>query len=97
MKKFSDYVYNSNNASTEVERHDTNNVNSQNMEELIDKYSKFSSNELMNEFVKMTIERKKRGELKEQEIAQLKNTLAQYLSEEQKNNLDRILNMVNNV
>ena len=67
------------------------------LEDLIDKYSSLDSNSLMQEFIKLTLEKKKRGELSSSEINNLKNMLLPYLNEEQRKNLERLLNVVNNV
>ena len=38
------------------------------LEEMINKYSGFSENKLMNEFIKLTLEKKKRGQLSNNEL-----------------------------
>ena len=61
-----------------------NNINLNNVENSINKYSNYSEDELMNEFLKVTKERKSKGEINAEEIENLKNTLYPMLTEEQK-------------
>lgn len=101
MSKFSEYIK-SEHSKTNSEELGQNkksalNNNHADVEKLIDKYSSYSKDNLMSEFLKLTLEKKKRGELKESDIEMLKSTLAPMLTEEQKCNLNDILEMVRNV
>ena len=64
---------------------------------MINEYSKLSRNELMNEFIKLTIDKKKRGELSDSELTSIKKTIIPYLNDEQKIMLEKLLSMVENV
>lgn len=94
MKNFSDFL-NENNTKTQINQ--DNVQDNQKLEEMIDKYSSYSNDQLMSEFMRLTIEKKKKGELKKEELMSIKETISPMLSVEQKINLDRIINMVDNV
>ena len=47
--------------------------------------------------MKLTLEKKKKGVLDEKELNNIKSTIEPFLNDEQKSNLDKILNMVRNV
>ena len=93
MSNFSDYIKEENNRFEEK----VSVTEKQNLEDLINKYSSYSKNDLMSEFLKMTLEKKKKGELSSSEINNLKSTIVPFLNSEQKENLDKILQMVENV
>lgn len=93
MSNFSDYIKEENNRVEEK----VSVTEKQNLEEMINKYSSYSKNDLMSEFLKMTLEKKKKGELSSSEINNLKSTIVPFLNSEQKENLDKILQMVENV
>lgn len=77
---------------------DRKNVSDENdINDMINKYSTYSSNELINEFIKLTIEKKRRGELSGGEIDAIRNTIIPYLNSEQVVELDKLLQMVRNV
>jgi len=100
MANFSDFVNNNNTQETKINSENSNkseDVNKENLENLIDKYSKYNSNDLMGEFLRLTIEKKKRGELKKEELQTIKQTIYPYLNDEQKQNLNSIIDMVDNV
>lgn len=95
MGNFSDYI-------KRADINNSDNINLDNdkkevLEKLIEKYSSLSDNDLMKEFLKMTIERKKQGKLNEEELAILKSTILPYLDEAQKNTLENLLEMIKNV
>lgn len=96
MRNFSDYI---NSPESEVNKKSKNmsNENTVDLEKLIDKYSSLSDNDLMKEFVKMTIERKKQGNLSNAELENLKNTIVPYLNESQKETMGKILELIKNV
>ena len=95
MSKFSDFV-NANN-SFETMNGNKESVGNEKMEDLIEKYSSYSQADLLSEFMKLTNEKKKKGELNESELNSLKQTISPFLNNEQKNNLDKIMNVINNV
>lgn len=108
MERFSDYLNkhsneHSNNKKEQEEKGNEYNNTSKNryseedLYNMIEKYSTYSSNELMREFLKLTLEKKKNGELDNKAIVTLKETLTPMLNEEQKDNLNKILEMVENV
>lgn len=106
MNKFSDYIKNSesNNAtfcskknSDSIKNAEKSKYDQTQLEEMIEKYSSFDNSSLMNEFIKLTLEKKKRGELTQGEINGLKSTLLPFLSAEQRVNLEKILDVVSNV
>ena len=49
----------------------------------------------MGEFLRLTIEKKKRGELKKEELQTIKQTIYPYLNDEQKQNLNQVKMKVN--
>lgn len=103
MGNFSDFIKNENNTYKNNNESDIKNnnidenANKIKLEEMINNYKGLSQSELMNEFIKMTMKKKKDGTLKESELENIKKTILPYLTEEQKINLENILNMVRNV
>lgn len=93
MGNFSDYI---NSTNIDDEKNIKNNKNEK-LEDLIENYSKLSDNDLMKEFLKLTIERKKQGSLSDGELETLKSTILPYLDEKQKNTLENLLEMIKNV
>lgn len=94
MGNFSDYIKRTN---LDSENNNVVNKSDENLEEMIDKYSKLSDNDLMKEFLKLTIEKKKQGKLNDKELEILKNTITPYLDDNQKNSLENLLDMIKNV
>jgi len=94
VANFSDFIKNSNNE-TNVKKEEK--VSQENMEELINKYSKLDNNSLMKEFIKMTIDKKKKGELSNSEINSIKSAILPYLNTEQVSQLEKLLDLVENV
>jgi len=78
MSKFSDY------SKSYTKEDIKNETNKESLEEVYNKYSKLDNDALMNEFIKVSLERKKRGELSDSYFENIKNTLFPYLTEEQK-------------
>lgn len=74
-----------------------NQNNYEDLEDLIDKYSRLGSDDLMKKFLEMTITKKKKGELNEENLRALKNTVLPYLNEDQVQSLNNILDIVKNV
>ncbi len=99
MGNFSDYINSTNiNKTTSGEsRKEIKECSYENLEKLIDKYSSLDDDILMKEFLKMTIERKKQGNLSESELEILKSTILPYLNDKQKESLEKILEIVRNV
>ena len=97
MSNFSDYIKNNSQGEKSSNNKNVNTnsqLNEQNLEKLIDKYSSYSSNDLLSEFIKLTIEKKKKGELNNQELQKIKSTIVPFLSQEQKSKLDEIIELV---
>ena len=67
------------------------------LESMINKYSELSEDRLLSEFLKLTLEKRKRGELSEKELQNLRSTLVPVLNTQQIESLDKILEMVKNV
>lgn len=95
MSNFSEYIRNNKNVTGDNEdRKKEKKYSKQDLKDMIDRYSGYGQDQLMKEFVKLTLEKKRRGELKDSEIEKLKNTLFPMLTDEQKNNLNQLLEMV---
>lgn len=62
----------------------------QNAEQIIDKYSNFSNDELLSELIKQTNQKKQNGSLDNQKLDQIYTTLSSILPQENKQNLDEI-------
>jgi hypothetical protein len=90
MSNFSDFINknigNDNTGSAAYSKED--------LQSKIDKYSNYSEDKLLNEFVKLTMEKKKRGELLDVELENLKNTISPMLNIEQKKSLERLIQLV---
>ena len=93
--KFSDYIENDIFISDKGKIGDEYIVsdNVESTEKLIDKYSKYSTDELMNEFIKMTEEKKRNGTLGA-DIDRYNKVLEPYLTEEQKSRMKDIFDKV---
>ena len=90
MNKFSDFAKN-NQFSNRVDMEENN---KEKVESYMNKYINLSQQDLMKEFMKLTNQRKANGEFNQAEIDKIKETLNSYLTEEQKHNLESIINMV---
>lgn len=104
MKKFSDFMDKRIDESDEIRAGEKTDMQDkkrdytqEDLSKLIDKYSTYSGSDLMSEFLKLTMEKKSRGELDRKSIETLKNTLSPMLNAEQKNSLNKILEMIENV
>ena len=99
MGNFNEYI-NTNNEEecvrTNTEKNTSRPTNDK-LEEMISEYQKLSDNELMNEFMRLTLEKKRKGELDSRELNNVKNTILPFLNNEQKTHLEKIINMVENV
>lgn len=96
MGNFSDYIKN-NNENKNIKQNTNKKLDEQDLEKLIDKYSDMNSDALLQEFMRMTIEKKRRGELTNSELENIKNTMLPYLNENQKNSLAKMMEMIKNV
>ena len=100
MSNFSDYIKteNSSNANNSNDAKKANKKYTQEeLEDMINNYSQYDNNKLMSEFLRLTLEKKRKGELRLEELEKIKNTLYPMLNEEQKSKLNQILEMVKNV
>ena len=97
MAKFSDYIKEDNLKNISNESKTTNTAEKQNLENLINKYSSYSEEKLLSEFIKLTIEKKSRGELTKDELSNMYNVISPMLNSEQKKKLNELINMVENV
>lgn len=66
----------------------------ENITNMYDKYSQFSSDELLSEFIKTSKQRRADGTLNDSELARMKETLLPFLSEEQKGRLNQLLDLI---
>ena len=98
MANFSDFIKNEKHSDNinNTKTNDEKQVNKDDLEDMINSYSKLGQDELLNEFMKLTLEKKKKGVLDEKELNNIKSTIEPFLNEEQKSILDKILNMVRN-
>ena len=95
-KNFSDYI-----KSQKKDSYDTVSKNAsvkkEELEKLIERYSGLSEDKLISEFIKMTIERKKQGNLDSQEMVRIRSTIEPFLNEQQKQNLNKVFELIDNV
>lgn len=96
MGNFSDYIKN-NNGNKNIKQNTNKKLDEQDLEKLIDKYSDMNSDALLQEFMRMTIEKKRRGELTNSELENIKKTMLPYLNENQKNSLAKMMEIIKNV
>ena len=89
MNKFSEFIKDEKNATVENSTQLDDNISA-----LIEKYSKLSNDELMSEFIKEGEKKKQNGELDDNHITKIKSILAPYLSQEQSEKLNNLLNKV---
>lgn len=101
MQNFSDYIKNnkSNKSSSVSEDYkiEGDSKTKENLQSKIDEYSNYSSDKLISEFVRLTIEKKRKGELTDFELEKLKSTITPMLNDEQKKTLENLMQMVKNV
>ena len=95
MKNFSDFI--NNNREESIKTESKKEYSNDDLQSMIDRYSGYSNDALMNEFIRLTLEKKKRGELNSGELEKLKSTIEPMLNQEQKVALENIMNMVKNV
>ena len=86
----------SNKAFDETKNNENINIsyeNRENIENLVNKYSNFSSDELMQEFLKITENKRRNGTLNN-DLDRMKTTLSPFLNDEQINKMNDIINKV---
>jgi len=86
MAKFSEYIKN-----------DIPKVSSERESEIndmVNKYSGYSEDELVNEFVRQTNLKRQSGEMDDAGLDKIKDTLSPYLNKEQQARLNEIMKMV---
>jgi len=88
-KRFSEYQSDNN-----YKYINPNGVNTQDLNSLVDMYSHKSSEELMKEFVKLSNQKKANGTLNESYIGNLRNAIFPYLTNEQKQLFEDLINGV---
>ena len=69
------------------------NIDTKNVEDLINKYSSYSEKELMQELIKLSNEKKQNGTLN-QDLNNFSNVLSPYLNEEQKSKMNDLFNKI---
>ncbi len=95
MANFSEFNWNENENKKTASSGDRN--EKQKLEDLIDKYSSLDSNALIKEFMKMTMEKKQRGELSNSELNSIAEMILPYLDDKQKQSLKTLMEVVKNV
>lgn len=90
MKKFSDFS----NERLEKEQN-TNNNEREKIENMYNKYSKMDKNSLLNEFIKISTEKRRSGELTKEYVQNLRNNIYPYLNNEQKQYFEHLVNLEN--
>ena len=98
--KFSDFLnteINDNNKInekiSEKKFENNSNIDTKNVEDLINKYSTYSEKELMQELIKLSNEKKQNGTLN-QDLNNFSNVLRPYLNEEQKSKMNDLFNKI---
>ncbi len=98
--KFSDFLnteINDNNKInekiSEKKFENNSNIDTKNVEDLINKYSTYSEKELMQELIKLSNEKKQNGTLN-QDLNNFSNVLSPYLNEEQKSKMNDLFNKI---
>ena len=96
--KFGDYTNRNLNSFADRNKHildDFKQNNSQQyneLNEIINKYSNMSQNQIFNEFIKVAEQKKQDGTLTLEYINNIRNTLFPYLTDEQKNIFNNLVN-----
>ena len=93
MSNFSDFMKESNQRNSESDKVKTN----QEMEKMIDQYSALSENDLMQEFIKKTVEQKRNGRLNSVELNNIKSKISPMLNDEQNKKLNELIMMVDGI
>ena len=90
MAKFSDFVKEDISCNKNYRKE----VKKEDVSELIDKYSTYSEDDLMKEFLEESKKQKDSGELSNEKISKIKSVLSPYLDEQQKQKLEDLIKMV---
>lgn len=86
MGSFSDFLKEDNSVKSKIQE--------QNINDLIDKYSTYNEDDLMEEFLKEGKLKKDNGELDDNQLDKVRKILTPYLSAEQQEKLNNLLDMV---
>lgn len=96
MSNFSEYIKNTS-YKIDNDKKENKDISHKKLEDMINKYSGLGQEQLMNEFLKLTMEKKKKGELNTSELESIKSILKPMLNSEQNQSLNSIIEMVKNV
>lgn len=94
LKSFSEYKMKNKKVNENVTNGEKN---TEKYENIIKNYEKLSDNELLNEFLRITYQKKREGKLTENELKTLSDNLIPYLDDKQKEQLKKVLEIVKNV
>lgn len=89
MTKFSEYIKRDIPVQQQLSSQEQDAIN-----QTIEKYSDFSENQLMQEFLNQTNIQKQKGEFDEKRLENIKSTLTPYLNSQQLEKLNEIMKMV---
>lgn len=89
MSKFSEFIKQDQSRIREEKE-----IKKEDVSELIDKYSTYSEDELMREFLTESKRKKDRGELSDDQVLKMKELLSPYLDGHQKEKLEELIKMV---
>ena len=92
--KLSEFLNDNPNSEKEIKN---KNYSQEELKKMIDDYSGLSEDSLMKEFLKLTMEKKRRGDLTDNELDNLKSTIKPMLNSDQYQKLNQLLEMVKNV
>lgn len=95
MSNFSEFIKNNNNV--KESKQENHKYSNDELQDMINKYSTLSEDKLINEFIKLTIEKKRKGELSDSQLEQLKKTIVPMLDEKQVESLNNLIQLVKNV
>ena len=87
MAKFSDFI-------KEDTVGQTKKNDEENIEKIMAKYSDYSEDELMSEFIKESVRKRENGELTEEQLDRISNLLKPYLNDMQKQKLDDLFGVI---
>ena len=100
MSNFSEFMNNNTRENLSANNHndrahvDANNFSKDRLQSMIDDYSGLSENELLKEFLSKTMERKVKGELNDDELEKIKDTISPMLNDSQKKKMNELFDMV---
>lgn len=70
------------------------NIDEEEIKEKIQKYQNMNQNELLSELLKETKKQKQNGNLDNQKLEEIKNSMSTVLNDEQKNRLDELIKLL---